>query len=171
MKTITTNTLTFVSANASGVRVTAWKTDRRHPITGDIIPEDHTITWPTLRAAAGQDDGALRAVYAPIYEQARAACPTEDVTGWRVEFDGDISGATAQSLARLDVRVEYTAREGAERVAEAMRGRLRQHAQTDSWSVDVVPIRSDDAPVKTGPSANDRAMGDAQRAIYRQGRP
>ena len=171
MKTITTNTLTFVSANASGVRVTAWKTDRRHPITGDIIPEDHTITWPTLRAAARQDDASLRAVYAPIYEQARAACPTEDVTGWRVEFDGDISGATAQSLARLDAHVVYTAREGAERVAEEMRGRLRQHAQTDSWSVDVVPIRSGDALVTSGPSANDRAMGDAQRAIYRQGRP
>lgn len=159
----TTNTLSFVSADSRGVHVTAWKTDRRHPITGDIIPEDHTITWPVLRAAARQDDDSLRAVYAPIYDLARAACPGEDVTGWRLDFDGDF----AMSLARFVADDVYTTREGAVRVAEEMRDRMRAlPGVRGSWSVDVKPIRSGDAALDAGPSVNDRAMAAAQYEIY-----
>lgn len=132
--------LTFRFANPSTIGVTVWREERRHPIWGDMIPEDHEIAWPVLRDASKQDDESLRIPYARIYEAAREACPGEDVIAWRVEVDGDANVAP-ESFAG------HAAKGAAEKRAEEIRARLAKSDRVrGSWSVTVEPVRSGDEP-------------------------
>ncbi len=136
----TTHSLTFRFANSDRVGVSVWRADRRHPITGDIIPDDREITWPVLRAAARQDDESLRVPYALIYKAAREACPGEDVIAWRVEVDGDVRIAPESFPG-------HGSKPAAEKRAEEIRDALaKSNRVRGSWSVTVEPVRSGDAP-------------------------